>query len=360
MAVNNHYLQGELFSPGTDWITVGIYLRFSTVTPWESFDFLRISDGSNAGYHVAFRLYDSGLGYGSVAIRDADKNEIAEVDIHFQADTWYLFEIKFQKKSAPDGGVTLWIDKELAFSAANQNTNSGITFARVEVRTQVGGITPEPTGTKCQVYVKSWHVRTDDGVNILDNDTLVGHYTVLGPFNWSAPGAAGDFGDDLDSFTDWDNVKDVPKDDGTVATYTTGIQSGGVTAHDGALPGPKGSESLFDGTILAAKWFWRARKFGFQAIKMKGKYGKTQSVSTDNTTTTAEVTLTTSLQDIWELKDASDANVPGKDDWFQMGFEKTVSAGAVYVSEMWPFILHQEPSGAMPMAMDHYRRMRMA
>ena len=342
MAVNNHYLQGELFSSGTDWITVGIYLRFSTVTPGDHFDFLRISDGTTSGYHVAFRLHNTGLGYGVVTIRDADKNELTELGIQFQANTWYLFEIKFQRKSAPDGGVTLWIDKELAFSAANQNTNSGITFARVEVRTQEGDITPVPASPKCTVYTKSWHIRTDDGVNILDNDTLVGHYTGLGPFNWSQSTAAGDFGDDLNT-GDWDNTKDVPLDNSTTADYSgSAIRGGGVTTHDGARAGPKDNTD-FDGNILAAKFFWRARTV-FGSKTFKGKYGKTTVVATDNTTLTGAFAITSSFRDFWVIKDASDADVPGKDDWFQMGFEKPSGAGtAMRVSEMWPFILHQEP-----------------
>ncbi len=301
MAVNNHYLQGENFSPGPDWITVGIYLRFSTVAPGEAFDFLRISDGSNADYHLAFRLSGSGGSTGVVTIRDADKNDIVELPLDLQADTWYLFEIKFQKKSAPDGGMTLWIDKALVFSAANQNTNSGSGFARVEVRTQVDDISPEPASPKCTVYAKSWHVRTDDGVNILDNDTLVGHYTVLGPFNWAASGIAGDFGDSLTAGR-WDYLKDVPLDTSRVGIYSNNGYGGGVTAHDGALPGPKGSESLLDGTILAAKFFWQFKRTGgFGTHIMKGKYGKTSSVTTDNTAYTPEWTVTTSYKDYWVL-----------------------------------------------------------
>lgn len=356
MAFDNKYLQGETFNPGTDWITAGVCIRFSTVIPGSPFDFLRISQEAAGQYHLALRLSGTAGEPGRLQLRDANKSAVFLTGANvLSADTWHLVELKFKQSNSTDYRV--WVDGVLQGSGSSRDFDYGGTHARVEVRTQ-NNVTG-PASPLCTVYSNSWYVRTDDGANIDTNDTRVGPYTVLGPFNWSQSTAAGDFGTAL-STGNWDNVKEVPLNDSNKASYSSAA-GGGVTAHDGALPGPKGSESIFDGTIMAAKLFWRFKRTGgFGTHKMKGKYGKTQSVTTDNTTYTSEWTVTSSWQDVWVLKDASDANVPGKEDWFQMGFERTSGAGGSHeVSEMWPFILHQEPpSGAMPMAMDHYHRMR--
>ncbi len=199
--------------------------------------------------------------------------------------------------------------------------------------------------------------------------TRLGSFTVLGPFNWSQSGSAPDFGPDSLNSGNWDNTKEVPANDANLAQYNGGglSRSGGVTAHDGAKPGPKGSESIIDGTMKAVTWIFRAKKSTSSSQKVMFKYGKTTGdppiVTTDNTVETAEQTLTTAMKNWIVIEDADGPNAPTINDNFQMGMKKTVnfSSAALQVGEMWAFILHQEPpSGAMPMAMDHYRKMRTA
>lgn len=179
-------------------------------------------------------------------------------------------------------------------------------------------------------------------------DTRLGPYTVLGPFNWSQSGTAPDYGPTSLNAGVWDDTKEVPLNDTNYAQYSGGGTSkeGGVTAHDGAKPGPKGSESIIDGTIEAVNWGWRAKKSSAVATqKFKGKYGKTTVVTTDNTVKTANRTLSTSMRNWWIIEDAAGANAPTITDWFQIGMEKTqnFSSSHLQMGEMWTFILHREP-----------------
>ncbi|KKN11048.1 hypothetical protein LCGC14_1030490 [marine sediment metagenome] len=178
--------------------------------------------------------------------------------------------------------------------------------------------------------------------------TRLGTFTILGPFNWSQSGTSPDFGPTSLNAGVWDDAKEVPANDTNLARYSGGgtSKSGGVTAHDGAKPGPKGSESIVDGTIKAVKWGWRAKKSTSSTQVFKGMYGKTAVAATDNTVKTADRTLTTSFQNWWTIEDAGDANAPTKTDWFQIGMEKRTnfSSAHLQVGEMWTFILHKEPA----------------
>ncbi len=184
--------------------------------------------------------------------------------------------------------------------------------------------------------------------------TRLGTFTILGPFNWSQSGQAADFGTSLASGSAWDDAKEVPANDANMATYLGGgvSKSGGVTAHDGAKPGPKGSEDIVNGTIKAVKWGWRAKKSTSSTQVFKGMYGKTTVAATDNTVKTADRTLTTTFQNWWTIEDAGDANAPTKTDWFQIGMEKRTnfSSAALQVGEMWTFILHKEPASQSALA----------
>lgn len=341
MAFDNKYLQGENFQPGSGWITVGAYIRFNRVDPGSSFDFLRISQEAAGQYHLALRLAGSASEPGRIQVRDSNKLGLIITNANtVYGDTWHLIELKFRKTNSSD--VCIWIDGEQIYCGVNRDLDYGGPSARVEIRTQnnVSG----PAAPLVTVYCNSWYVRTDDGATLGENDTRVGPYTVLGPFNWSQPTDVADFGDDSD-LGDWDNVKETPINDSNIAGYND-LRDGGVTTHDGAFSGPK-DNAYIDGTIIAAKWFWRfKRTFGFGTQEMKGKYGRSvgADTSTDNTTDTTAQTLTTSWQDLWVLKDATSPNVPSKADYFQVGFEKSAgAAGSLDISEMWPFILHKEP-----------------
>lgn len=344
MAFDNGYLQGNEFPPGTDWITVGAYIRFSTIAPGTAFDFLRVSRDAAGEYHFALRQAGTAGEPGRLAARDANGSNIFLTGANvLSVDTWHLFEIKFKKSNSSHYRV--WLDGLLISSGDSSDFDVGGTTARVEIRTQTN--VTGPASPKCEVRVSSWYVRTDDGATIDTNNTRLGRYTVLGPFTWNHATAAGDYGVNL-SRGNWNNTKDVPANDATRAEYS-GESSGGVTAHDGAKPGPKGSEAVIDGNIVAAKWGWRAGKSGSGTSKFRGKYGKSTSTSIDNTVLTAERTLTVAKQNYWEIEDAGDANAPSKTDWFQIGFKKTTvsSPPNLQVSEMWTFLLHQEVEPAV-------------
>lgn len=178
-------------------------------------------------------------------------------------------------------------------------------------------------------------------------NTRLGNFTILGPFNWSQSGTSPDFGPTSLLVGVWDDTKEVPANDTNSAWIDGGgmSRSGGVTAHDGAKPGPKGSEAIIDGTIVATKWGWRAKKATSSTQVFRGMYGKTVVAATDNTVDTANRTLTTSFQNWWTIEDAGDANAPTKTDWFQIGMKKLTnfSTAHLQMGEMWTFILHQEP-----------------
>ncbi len=170
--------------------------------------------------------------------------------------------------------------------------------------------------------------------------TNLGHFTILGPFNWSQSGATADWGVTLDS-GNWDNLKDVPKNDSTTAQYTgPSGKAGGVSCHDGAYDGPLNNADV-DGTIIGAEWIWRVRKVVLNP-SFKGMYGASTSASTDNTADTPNFTLSTSFQNFRIVKDASDANVPTTSEFFQIGVKKG-GGGIMRPADMWPFLLHQEP-----------------
>ena len=160
MAFDNKYLQGIPFEPGTDWITIGIKLRFNTVQPGSDLDFLRISRDAAGEYHLALSFEGGGTA-GQFVLRNANKVPLftSEAGV-LSADTWYLFEIKFKKTNSSD--VRLWLDGSLLHSATNKDLDFGGAEARVEIRTQQGGITPVPTSPRCTVRTAGWYVITDD------------------------------------------------------------------------------------------------------------------------------------------------------------------------------------------------------
>lgn len=157
MAFDNKYLQGNTFPPGTDWITIGVKIWFSTVAPGSAFDFFRYSIDAAGLYHLALRLFPTGQI--QVLEQDGTSAYLSPENL-VVADRWYLFEMKFKKSSSSD--FRFWMDGSLLESISSRDFDAGGTNARVEIRTQFGDITPAPINPKCVVYCAGWYVITDD------------------------------------------------------------------------------------------------------------------------------------------------------------------------------------------------------
>ncbi len=161
MAFDNKYLQGNLWTPGTNWITVGAYLQFSEVEPGSDLDFLRISKDAAGQFHFGLGFGGGGSGGDVAFINQSDFASRATANFSMPlADTWYLIEAKFKQDSSSD--LRIWLDKSLKFSTTSKDFDNGGTQSRVEIRTQTANVDPLQTSPRCIVTVGSWYVRLDN------------------------------------------------------------------------------------------------------------------------------------------------------------------------------------------------------
>lgn len=322
-------------SGSSDWITVGFYVRFSGIGVNTDMDFFQFKGASGDGPKLNIYSADGDLRLQTSGGTTQDTYYDAFVD-----DTWYLIEVKY-KSSASD--IYVRVDRVPAVS----DTSTGGGGNSLYAEWQGAGYNPSSLAdVACKVAC--YYIYTDDGAAYTTNNTWLGRFSVLGPYqNTTHTTGVPDFGNNLNSGA-WDDAGENPYNDSNSAEYTgVGTGGGGVSTDAGGRAGPYGDTDC-NGTIKGAKWIWRYKKQGGSAQGFIGWYGScpNSDPTTDYTTATASQTVTTSPLTYEVIDAAGGSYCPSKTDYFQYGFNKNNSGPAaadLLLLEAWCFILHSEP-----------------
>lgn len=324
-----------LFAPGTsDWITVGVYIRFENDNPGAAQNFLRVLNETPAEY---LRLE-----FTSTANRVElfDANNVSKGNYSgWDADTWYYVLVKFKKQNSTDLQVT-------RHTLAD---NGDIVTS--ELLWDLSAFDAEPGGTQLQVMmaqnlsvldggagVKDFHtdsvvIVTDSGANIDSVDTFNFDYTFL-VYQNTTQGTASDFGGD-NSDTSWSRAGELPANDALYALFTMGsgvTKQGGVYTNDGARTGPNGDSRLpAAGALFGAEYVWRVVDHS-GTPKFWGRYGNNGGIP--STTTPADITAAVNKV---EYINASDSAMPTSSEVFAIGMDAQAvrGAGGLRMLEMW-------------------------
>lgn len=337
------YIETESFSTDTNWITFGWYwyspsfnAQGSTGDP--AVFQARDATGSTAHWKIEHFLN------GDLNLVDATGTHIATISNDpVPNNKWARYEVKWKRSDT--GDMRFYINGQIKLDLIGQDfnaTNDNVAMRFEHADGTDTGLEPTPN------YIGSWYYHLDNGANIDTDDSILGVYTVLGPYQDQNNGATGDFGDALNVGT-WANVGQTPVNNTDDARYTVNaLREGGITTHDGNRSGPKGDKRLAAGNIKGAQWIWKWKKSGDAFPRgAKLKYGATTVVTTDNTTQTVVLVPPTSFEIRRIILKETNTNVPTKDEWFQIGFQArslsdffTVS---IIMAEQWAFLLVQEP-----------------
>lgn len=330
------------------WITVSFPIRFTFDSPNPLFDFMNIFDGTNA--YLTLRYKESPF---SKTLELYDSNGVLIFSWSgVIKDVWHNLEIKFKPQSATSD-VIVYMDRSQVGSATGVDCDPGNATDSVQARFSNGEVSGHV------YHVSNVIIESDDGAAITTVDTLGHERTVLGPYTWDNATAVPDFGDNLDVGT-WDNVGETPGSDINTTQYdgANPAPQGGVTTNNGSKAGPK-NDSDVDGSILGASWGWRARHVGSPASQtIKRKWGASNVVSTDNTTSQLD-SIGTDYQTFWEVRSGTHADTPTPNEYFQIGFGigDAFNNKDIELAEMWCFLVHQEPAPTQTI-LDYERKTR--
>jgi len=340
-------IRGLAVSPGTDWITQGLYFM------WSDFG----SATSEAFFFSATKATDywqlSYVRNGNVAalrLRDQAGAIIATTGDILEEDRWHRIEIKWKISST--SAVRVWVDGWLEIDEASENLDSGATSVFTYITNE------SSQADAVNLYIDSYYLITDDGANIDTNETWLGAWTVNAHFISGVTTAAGNFGDALDSGS-WDDMEESPGNDANFGRYTitfVGDESGGVTCDNFHTGGPYSESSGYkvDGVVVGTKWMWRWKaprqsKLDPNPARWFGKYGQqvVGSSSTDNTSETTHFVGNGSWHTYRLCQWYTESEVPTKDEYYQMGFGGEYISGFISwnidSAEMWAITLQQEP-----------------
>lgn len=336
------YVQTHEFSglASGDWVSVGGWVYFDGGIDVDAdMDFLYV--GQVGGWDIALNIYSSD---GDLRVKDKDDSVVATVSDAFVEDTWYLVELKYEVIHM-GAEAQVWINEESVVELTSENfLGSAANLAR---RARFRGPATGPANSAhVALTVDSYYVYYDDGAAIDTYDTIHGEFSVIGPYN-DTNSTNSDFGDDPD-LGSWSNTTDVPSNDATAMRFDGGgSDNGGCTANDGDNSGPFGdSDSL--GTIKGASWIADVRQrkaIGESDQQWRLKYGAHTVATTDNTSSTGAMSLSSGCSDFQLFLDDSSADCPTKQEYFQFGAIKETDSASyadMIVCDMWCFILLQD------------------
>lgn len=340
MAPGNSYVRSDFFTIAEgDYVTVGGWFRFDSIGVSTNMGFLEVGDpGTSLDIFLRIKTAD-----GDLELYDSNGSLVDTYSDAFVEDTWYLIELKYEMhNSTAEADVYLDENKVISVSSQDFRGPSAATARRLGLRGRA--ISPIGSGD-IDLWVDNYYIYYDDGAAIDTNDTILGEFTVLGPYEHDNTGQTADFGDATNS-GNWDDAQEAPHNDANNIRYTnTGGTEGGCTTTDTTNGGPK-DDSRALGTIKGASWIWRARNQGFSGNQnLIGLYGASNSESTDNTVDSSTFTLSGTYQNFLVFVDDSDSNCPLKTEWMQVGMKKTHSGPTnkdLRVGEMYCHVLHQE------------------
>lgn len=339
------YVYTNAITPGTDWVTMGWYWETDYAINIHAAEpiIFQVLDGVGGAH---WRIEHYGGPDGDLKLVDANGAVMATISSPVTANKPMRVEIKWKRSGT--GSLQFYIDRVLLADLTNEDLDTGTNSAAMRWECWDGSLAA-PVDPASDMHIGSWYFRTDDGANIDTESTILGAYTVIGPYQDTNNGAAGDFGATLDAGT-WANAGETPGNDANWAEYTVlsfGRRRGGVTTNDGARPGPK-DDTRVTGTIRGGSWVWRAQKSpGSSTTQVAFMYGASSSVTVNNTSNTSTYTLGTSPVNYRKVLAAPHADVPIRPEWFQHGMRvmnnlSSPLTGDAQLLDQWAFLLHQE------------------
>lgn len=340
------FVETEAFAIGTDWVTMGWWwLPGEAANIYASLEdpvIFQLVDGAG-GAHWELEHSNSN----ELILNDANGISMATISNKVTKDTWMLMEAKWKRSGT--GDFQLRINGELVADLTSDDLDTGTDSAAL--RWKSWDESHPLIDPQYPMHIDSWYFRTDDGANIDTNATFFGRYTVVGPFQDTNSGAAADYGDAADTGT-WGNAGETPANAANLMGYNVravglALRNGGISTDDGARPGPK-DDSRINGIIRGASFmFWAEKQSGSATTRVQFKYGATSSASTDNTSNTGNIILTTTPSIKRVILPETDGDVPTSSEWFQLGMKITNTVTAPQFAradllEAWGFILHEQ------------------
>ena len=319
-------------TPSTATLRQGIawYTRFGDVWPPENqapipeFELLAVQ-GSGVGNNISVRMTVDGSGNvylnlvdsGGVVRDTSSANPVTD-------DTWYLFELWFEKDSI--GGARLYVDGSLECTVSGEDFDSGSSTDFLRFEGQGGdGLLAGPT----TVYVNSWYWISGitDENDFLDDET------------GSTPG------DTLES-----GAADDASDNDTTSEFgfsTTGLAAGFACdeVETYGRPGPLDDGDGFNAgaKVIGAKWVHNVTYTG--PLRGNNNTHLIYGYEKDGvfTVTDENALRVGGFPNIIKKYDDAPLRVPDGSEHAVIGFHKNGGLNPVYLKEGWCFLLCPSP-----------------
>lgn len=352
------------FAPGTNWVTVSFPVLFQNPNQSSANMFFAVRHDA-PWYHIWLTTKASST---DLEVRGVGDVVLATVTGALKSNTWQRITLKFKLTDTSD--VKLWIadagDPDPATPDVDLTSKDCYHNSAPDRGIELRFYNEVVSSPDNEVMVGSCYWRSDDGVNIDTEDSVLGLFTVIGPYNNSNQAAAADFDDTLEGGR-WDDTQDVPAVDGDLAVYNVKSgdthHTGAVNCDDGtAREGPKG-DTRIDGTLIAQSGIWRAKKNNNRAtVDYYGRIGASPDLGGDGTAEYSLGTLTTSFQNFQKILGGISSDMM-KNNYAQLGFRVDATFGHPFIatacqtSGMWCFFLHQEPAAERRLITDGFSQM---
>ena len=181
--------------PTANHIIVGLWLRFSDLSPTTEYKFLGLAGAGSSDVTSTDGLnlvLETG---GDIRVRDDADATIAIITTPLTVDTWHRFEIRFiPDTGAADGEVQIWLDG--AEILGNQTGEDLLGYSGMD-HVVVGG---SPTASETVFFAGAYTVINSAAAS----DRLDADFEIVGPYSIGQTGASPDNNGDNDVTPDTD------------------------------------------------------------------------------------------------------------------------------------------------------------
>src|SRR3990167_173902 len=302
-------------SDGSTAYATGFGIYIGNTTPAAVFSFL-LSVKSD----MRLRLDTNG----DVLIVDRTQTTVVgTISAPFTNNTWHYVCVYYERSAS--GACKVWIDGALKISLAGKDFvgTSGSSFFSYQTKQEA-----------------AYNINYDD-CYIYSNATETQAHINFGVYAYqnAKASATPDVGNNLNTGT-WATMGETPVNDTNAGIYTGTPLSGVVDYDDGSKAGPNGDARL-TGTLVGAKYVWRAKRGGGGATTHSLQYGN----NVDGATSTN--TVINSAYTIHNYMSVSASVVPLVTEYFRQGFGVSCPQDLT-VSEMWAQLGHVPPPPPPP------------
>ncbi len=340
---NPNFIEGTLnHAIGTDWLTMGIKVRFPYLDADPAFKFAAMDDDDTEVWSLETSS-DTDL------ILTEHSSTIATLTDFLVEDTEYNIEVKW--KDSITSPIRVWVNGVLEIDLASEDIrHTGNGNARMQLHDGAG------TFWAMDVYFGTCYLKRDDGDNIYTNETVLGDWTSFGGAWGHDTTITGAGANDALSSGLWTNTDNTPGNESTFARYTSsgfGDKNliGGYSVL-GPTDGASGSDADLDNELVGAAWVWRFKtygqnKFGQWRPDFVPWYGSHATETSNGMVQGTDQGNASSTRGFVVVQDKTGSEFPADTDYMQVGFElnKDVADhvdGSVDLLEAWCLVLHKE------------------